>query len=182
MHTSVVDEDALRGAHAAPIISTGPPIERNPTVNTPAAQQLQSPAAPVAHPGKGYLQDIEARTLANDDFRRVLYTSRYCQLVVMSLQPTEDIGEEVHQLDQFFRFEAGTGSVVLDGVAEPVRHGVAVLVPAGIRHNIVNTGTTPLKLYTIYAPPSHRDGVVHHTRADADGDDEHFDLQTTELV
>ena len=115
-------------------------------MNSPEARQLEAPTAPDGHPGKGYLQDIEVRTLANDDFRRVLYTSRYCQLVVMSLQPTEDIGEEMHQLDQFFRFEAGTGSVVLDGVAEPVRHGVAVLVPAGVRHNIVNTGTTPLKL------------------------------------
>ncbi|MDP3501188.1 MAG: cupin domain-containing protein [Myxococcales bacterium] len=151
-------------------------------MNTPAAQQLQSPPAAVARPGKGFLQDLEVRTLANEDFRRVLYTSRYCQLVVMSLRPGEDIGEEEHQLDQFFRFEAGTGSVVLDGAPEPVRHGVAVLVPAGVRHNIVNTGATPLKLSTLYAPPSHRDGVVHHTRADATGDDEHFDLQTTEFV
>jgi len=153
-------------------------------MNNPEAQQIkpsERPAEP-ARAGKGYLQDIEVRTLANDDFRRVLYTARHCQLVVMSFLPKEDIGEEVHQVDQFFRFEAGSGTVVIDGSPEPVRHGVAIIVPAGARHNIINSGTTPLKLYTVYAPPNHRDAVVHHTRADADADHEHFDSQTTELV
>lgn len=154
-------------------------------MNNPEAQRIEPsnvPAAPAKHAGKGYLQDIEARTLANTDFRRVLYTAKHCQLVVMALLPKEDLGEEVHQLDQFFRFEAGTGEVVLEGKSEPVREGVGVIVPAGTRHNIINTGATPLKLYTIYAPPNHRDGVVHHTRADADADHEHFDLKTTEVV
>jgi len=153
-------------------------------MNNPEAQQIkpsERPAEP-ARAGKGYLQDIEVRTLANDDFRRVLYTARHCQLVVMPLLPKEDIGEEVHQVLQYFRLEAGSGTVVIDGSPEPVRHGVAIIVPAGARHNIINSGTTPLKLYTVYAPPNHRDAVVHHTRADADADHEHFDSQTTELV
>jgi mannose-6-phosphate isomerase-like protein (cupin superfamily) len=131
---------------------------------------------------KGYMKDIEERTLANSEFRHVLYTAKHLQLVVMSILPGEDIGEEVHSLDQFFRFESGTGTVVMDGRSEPVRDGIAVVVPAGTRHNIVNSGPVPLKLYTLYAPPNHRDGVVHHTRADALADSEHFDSQTTEVV
>lgn len=129
---------------------------------------------------KGYVQDIEAIAIGNDDFRRVLYTARNCQLVVMSLKPDEDIGAEVHQLDQFFRVEAGSGEAVLDGVRTAIRAGSAVVVPAGAKHNIINTGREPLKLYTIYAPPNHRDGVTHHTRADAEADTEHFDGKTSE--
>ena len=183
MHDRPGDGAAPGRADLAPIISTGASTESEHAMNAPEAQQPSPPATgPAAHVVKGYLQDIETRTLANADFRRVLYTAKHCQLVVMSLLPKEDIGEEVHQLDQFFRFEAGTGTVVLEGTSEPVRAGVAVIVPAGTRHNIVNTGTTPLKLYTLYAPPNHRDGVVHHTRADADADHEHFDLKTTEVV
>jgi mannose-6-phosphate isomerase-like protein (cupin superfamily) len=98
----------------------------------------------------------------------------------MSLQPQEEIGAEVHKLDQFFLVEEGSGQAVLDGVKTAIRAGFAVLVPAGARHNIVNTGTEPLKLYTLYAPPNHRDGVVHHTRADAEADTEEFDGKTTE--
>jgi mannose-6-phosphate isomerase-like protein (cupin superfamily) len=129
---------------------------------------------------KGYVQDIESVAIGNDDFRRVLYTARNCQLVVMALKPQEDIGAEVHKLDQFFRVEQGQGEAVLDGVKTAIKAGYAVVVPAGARHNIINTGTEPLKLYTIYSPPNHRDGVVHHTRADAEADTEHFDGQTSE--
>lgn len=129
---------------------------------------------------KGYVRDIEAIAIGNDDFRRVLYTARSCQLVVMALKPGEDIGAEVHRLDQFFRVEQGRGEAVLDGVRTVIQAGSAVVVPAGAKHNIVNTGTEPLKLYTIYAPPNHRDGVVHHTRADAEADTEHFDGATSE--
>jgi mannose-6-phosphate isomerase-like protein (cupin superfamily) len=129
---------------------------------------------------KGYVQDIEAIAIRNENFRRVLYTAKHCQLVVMALKPNEEIGAEVHTLDQFFRVEQGTGEAVLDGVRTPLRAGYAVIVPAGAKHNIVNTGTEPLKLYTLYAPPNHRDGVIHPTRAEAEADTEHFDGKTSE--
>jgi mannose-6-phosphate isomerase-like protein (cupin superfamily) len=129
---------------------------------------------------KGFVQNIEDLASRNDEFRKVLYTAKSCQLVLMTLKPQEEIGAEVHQLDQFFRVEEGRGEAVLDGVRTPIRAGFAVLVPAGSRHNIVNTGSEPLKLYTLYAPPNHRDGVVHHTRADAESDTEHFDGKTSE--
>ena len=129
---------------------------------------------------KGYVQDIDSVTVKNDAFRQVLYTAKHCQLVVMALKPKEEIGAEVHQLDQFFRVEAGTGEAVLDGVRTAISAGSALLVPAGANHNIINTGSVPLKLYTIYAPPEHRDGVIHRTRADAEADNEHFDGKTTE--
>ena len=129
---------------------------------------------------KGFVQDIEALATENDDFRRVLYTAKNCQLVVMSLKPREEIGAEVHHLDQFFRVEEGTGQAILDGVRTAIRAGSAVVVPAGANHNIINTGGVALKLYTIYAPPNHRDGVVHHTREEAEADNEHFDGKTTE--
>ncbi len=129
---------------------------------------------------KGYVQDIEGIATENEAFRRVLYTARHCQLVVMALKPREEIGAEVHKLDQFFRVEQGSGEAVLDGVRTAIRAGFAVVVPAGARHNIINTGAEPLKLYTIYSPPNHRDGVVHHTRADAEADTEHFDGKTSE--
>ena len=129
---------------------------------------------------KGYVQDIESIATGNNDFRRVLYTAQNCQLVVMSLKPQEDIGAEVHKLDQFFRVEAGRGEAELNGVRTAIQAGYAVIVPAGARHNIINTGPEPLKLYTLYAPPNHRDGVVHHTRADAQADTEHFDGKTSE--
>ena len=124
---------------------------------------------------KGFVQDIEDLAVKNDEFRRVLYTAKHCQLVVMALKPKEEIGAEVHTLDQFFRVEAGTGEAILDGVRTAIRAGFAVVVPAGANHNIINTGSVPLKLYTLYAPPNHRDGVVHHTRVDAEADNEHFD-------
>jgi mannose-6-phosphate isomerase-like protein (cupin superfamily) len=98
----------------------------------------------------------------------------------MALKPGEEIGAEVHKSDQFFRVEEGSGEVVLNGTRTAVRAGFAVIVPGGATHNIINTGTVPLKLYTLYAPPNHRDGVVHHTRAEAEADNEHFDGKTTE--
>ena len=129
---------------------------------------------------KGYVQDIERVAVKNEEFRRVLYTAKNCQLVVMALKPKGEIGMEVHTLDQFFRVEEGTGEAVLDGVRTPIRAGFAVLVPAGTNHNIINTGSAPLKLYTLYAPPNHRDAVVHHTHDEAEADSEHFDGKTTE--
>ncbi len=129
---------------------------------------------------KGFVQNIEGLAVQNDDFRQVLYTAQNCQLVLMALQPAEEIGAEVHTLDQFFRVEEGTGEAVLDGVRMGISAGFAVLVPAGAKHNIINTGTVALKLYTLYAPPNHRDGVIHHTRAAAEADDEQFDGKTTE--
>ena len=129
---------------------------------------------------KGFVQDIESLAVGNRDFRRVLYTAKHCQLVLMSLEPKGEIGMEVHKLDQFFRVESGTGEAILDGVRTPIRPGFAIVVPAGANHNIVNTGSTPLKLYTLYAPPNHRDQVVHATRSDAEADSEHFDGKTSE--
>lgn len=129
---------------------------------------------------KGFVEDIEALAAGNVDFRRVLYTAKSCQLVLMALQPGEAIGAEVHTLDQFFRVEEGSGESVIDGVRTPIRAGFALIIPAGANHNIINTGSGPMKLYTLYAPPNHRDGVVHHTRQDAEADSEHFDGMTTE--
>ena len=129
---------------------------------------------------KGFVHDIEHLAIKNSDFRRVLYTAKHCQLVLMALKPKEEIGAELHKLDQFFRVEQGTGEAVLDGVRTTIKAGFAVLVPAGAKHNIINTGSVPLKLYTLYAPPNHRDGVVHHTRKEAEADMEHFNGKTTE--
>ena len=129
---------------------------------------------------KGFVKDIEGLAIKNSDFRQVLYTAQHCQLVLMALKPTEEIGAEVHTLDQFFRVEEGTGEAILDGVRTPLKAGFAVVVPAGAMHNIINTGNVPLKLYTLYSPPNHRDGVVHKTRADAEADNEHFDGKITE--
>jgi len=129
---------------------------------------------------KGFVQNIEGLAVKNDKFRQVLYTAKNSQLVLMSLKPQEDIGAEIHKVDQFFRVEEGSGEAVLNGARTPIQAGFAVLVPAGVNHNIVNTGTVSLKLYTLYAPPNHRDHVIHETRADAEGDTEHFDGKTTE--
>ena len=129
---------------------------------------------------KAFIGNIETMTVDNTDFRRVLYTATNCQLVVMSLDVQGDIGEEVHHLDQCFRVEQGSGAAVLDGVRTEIGAGTAIVVPAGTKHNIMNTGAVPMKLYTLYAPPNHRDGVVHQTRAAADADREHFDGRTTE--
>lgn len=129
----------------------------------------------------GYIINIEKTAKENTNFRRVLYTAKYSQLVVMSLRPGEEIGEEVHLLDQFIRVEAGEGLAVLNGKEEKIEDGFAIVVPAGAKHNIVNTsGEKEMKLYTIYSPPNHRDGVIHKTKEEAIQDDEEFDGKTSE--
>jgi mannose-6-phosphate isomerase-like protein (cupin superfamily) len=130
---------------------------------------------------KGFVDDIEDLTEENTDFRRVLYTGKRMQLVLMALPPGEEIGEEVHDdRDQFFRVEEGEGEVWIDGTRTTIESDTAIVVPAGARHNVRNTGDEPLKLYTIYAPPEHADGTVHVTKADALASTEHFDGKTTE--
>lgn len=130
---------------------------------------------------KGFIDDIEQRTLGNSDFRRVVYTSKELQLVLMAIPAGDEIGEEVHlDVSQFFRFEAGQGEVWIDGVCHSVAANHAVVVPAGARHNVKATGADPLRLYTIYSPPEHIDGTVHKTRADAKAAHEHFDGRTSE--
>ncbi len=131
---------------------------------------------------KGFTDNIEKSTLENNNFRKVLYTGKYSQLVLMSLKPGEEIGAEVHEdTDQFFRFERGEGKVVIDENETPVSDGSAVIVPAGSQHNVVNTSPEEdLKLYTIYSPAHHKDGIIHNTKEEAEADDEHFDGQTTE--
>ena len=131
---------------------------------------------------KGYVTTIEKETEKNADFRHVLYTGKHSQLVLMSLKPGEEIGEETHaDVDQFFRFERGEGKVTIDGVEHSVKDGDAVIVPAGARHNVINTSKRAnLKLYTIYSPPEHQDGVVRHTKKEAMASEEHFDGRITE--
>lgn len=130
---------------------------------------------------KGFADDIETLTLENTDFRRVLYTGHNLQLVLMTLQPGEEIGAEVHDdRDQFFRIEEGTGKITIDETVHIVRADDAVIVPQGARHNVQCTGSGPLKLYTIYGPPEHIDGTVHKTCDDAKASHEHFDGRTTE--
>ncbi|MGP8070390.1 MAG: cupin domain-containing protein [Candidatus Bathyarchaeia archaeon] len=131
---------------------------------------------------KGYVTHLERETEKNADFRHVLYTGKHSQLVLMCLKPGEEIGEETHEdHDQFFRFEGGEGKVIIDGVEHRVKDGNGVIVPAGARHNVVNTSKRAnLRLYTIYSPPEHQDGVVRHTKKDAIASEEHFDGRTTE--
>jgi len=130
---------------------------------------------------KGYKDNIEKLTEENNDFRRVLYTAEHSQLVLMTLIPGEDIGEEVHgENDQFFRFESGTGKVIINDTTYEVGAGDAVIVPQGAKHNIINTGETKLKLYTIYSPAHHQDGIVRATKIEAEATEEEFDGTTTE--
>ena len=131
---------------------------------------------------RGYLVHLEKHTLKNANFRQVLYTAKHSQLVLMSLRPGEEIGEEVHEsIDQFFRFEAGEGLVVIDGVPRRVRDGDGAIVPAGARHNVINTSQKEdLRLYTIYSPPEHQDRVVRRTKADAEAQPEEYDGKTSE--
>jgi mannose-6-phosphate isomerase-like protein (cupin superfamily) len=130
---------------------------------------------------RGFIGDIENRTEANQDFRHVLYTGPHMQLVLMSLNPGEEIGEEVHEsTDQFFRVEEGKGEVSIDGRRTQIESDDAIVIPAGARHNIRNVGDKPLKLYTLYAPPQHEDGTVHRTKQDAERLEEHFAGKTTE--
>jgi mannose-6-phosphate isomerase-like protein (cupin superfamily) len=128
---------------------------------------------------KGYVANIEEVTTENTDYRRVLYTGEHSQLVVMSLDPGVEIGEEVHELDQFIRIEAGSGKAILNETEEyDIEDDWAVIIPAGVKHNFINTGDEPMKLYSIYSPAEHKDGVVQPTKADEK--EEHFDGVTTE--
>jgi mannose-6-phosphate isomerase-like protein (cupin superfamily) len=131
---------------------------------------------------KGFKSNIERDTLKNRNFRKVLYTGKHMQLVLMSLKAGEDIGEEIHRdNDQFFRFEGGTGKCVIDGNKYNVKNGDVVIVPAGAKHNIINTNSKEdLKIYTIYAPAHHKDGVVRATKEDAEKNSPEFDGKTTE--
>lgn len=131
---------------------------------------------------KGFTINLEEATLSNKYFRKVLYTAKHSQLVLMSIKPGEDIGEEVHQLDQFIRCEAGEGKSIIDGIEHQLRDGYVVIIPSGALHNIVNTSKTEdLKLYTVYSPANHRDGIIHETREDAVKDEEeHFDGKVSE--
>jgi len=131
---------------------------------------------------KGYIINIEKETLENENFRKVLYTGHHSQLVLMSLKPQEEIGMEVHpDNDQFFRFESGEGKVIIDGNEYEVRDGFAVVVPSGAQHNVINTSTTEsLKLYTIYSPAHHKDGIIRATKEEAEANEAEFDGITTE--
>lgn len=134
---------------------------------------------------KGYIKNIEEETLLNNSFRKVLYTGEHSQLVVMSLLPGEDIGKEIHEYnDQFIRIESGSGIAYIDGVETPVEDDYAIVIPAGSEHNVTNTGDTVMKLYTVYGPAEHLDGVVHETREIAeerhDSGLDHFDGVVTE--
>lgn len=130
---------------------------------------------------KGYYGNIEELTIKNNDFRQVLYTAKHCQLVLMALPVGGEIGAEVHEEnDQFFRFEAGKGKVVVDDNEYTVGDGDAIIVPAGANHNVINVGDEPLKLYTIYSPAHHKDGIVRATREEAEANEEDFDGVTTE--
>lgn len=123
----------------------------------------------------GFITNIESATRENGYFRKVLFTSGHMQLVVMCLKPNEDIGEEVHQLDQFIRIEVGTGKAILNGETSELSDGSVVIIPAGTKHNIINSGEGDMKLYTVYAPPNHKDGTIHQTKKDALADDEHYE-------
>lgn len=131
---------------------------------------------------KGFKSNIEKDTIKNKNFRKVLYTSAYSQLVLMSIKPKEEIGSEVHQEnDQFLRFEGGTGRVVVDDSKYTVKDGDAVVIPAGARHNVINTSATEdLKIYTIYSPPHHKDQIVRKTKEEAEANDQEFDSKMTE--
>ena len=131
---------------------------------------------------KGFNIGIEKATIENDNFRKVLYTSKHSQLVLMSLLPKEEIGLETHpDNDQFFRFEAGVGEVHIDAEVYTIKDGDAVVVPAGSKHNIINTSSTlPLKMYTIYSPPHHKDGIVRAIKEEAVDVEEEYEGVTTE--
>ncbi len=133
---------------------------------------------------KGFKSNIEKDTLKNKNFRKVLYTSKHSQLVVMSLKPKEEIGAETHpENDQFIRFEGGRGRVEIDGNKYSVKDGDAVIIPAGAKHNVINTSASePLSLYTIYAPPHHKDQIVRKTKEEAEANDKEFDGKTTEKM
>jgi mannose-6-phosphate isomerase-like protein (cupin superfamily) len=131
---------------------------------------------------KGFKSNIEKDALKNTNFRKVLYTSKHLQVVLMSLKPGEEIGAEIHKtIDQFFRFESGKGKCIIDGNEYNVENGDAIVVPAGSKHNVINTDTgKELKMYTIYTPPNHQDGIINRTKKDSEMNDVEFDGKTTE--
>lgn len=130
---------------------------------------------------KGFTANIEKLTLENTNFRKVLYTDKNTQLVLMSLLKGEDIGEEIHDVDQFLRIEQGTGTAILNGISHPLEDGSVVIVPAGTKHNVINSDQDEMKIYTLYMPPHHKDGVVHKTKVEAEADTtDFFDGKTTE--
>jgi mannose-6-phosphate isomerase-like protein (cupin superfamily) len=130
---------------------------------------------------QGYIINIDKATEENTNFRKVLYTGKNSQLVLMSLKPGEEIGEEIHELDQFIRVEEGKGIAVLDGIEHQIEDGSAVVIPAGCKHNVINGNEEDMKLYTVYSPPEHKDGIIHESREVAMADpDDHFDGKTTE--
>ena len=131
---------------------------------------------------KGFKDNIEKSTTENSNFRKVLYTGKNCQLVLMSLKPKEEIGLETHpDNDQFFRFEEGEGKCIIDGNEYVVGDGVAVIVPSGAKHNVINTSDSKeLKMYTIYSPPHHKDGILRKTKKEAEANEADFDGRTTE--
>lgn len=130
---------------------------------------------------KGYVTNIEKLSLENTNFRKVLYTDKKSQLVLMSLLAGEEISEEVHDVDQFLRIEKGTGRAILSDIPHDLADGSVIIVPAGTKHNVINTGDSEMKLYTLYMPPHHRDGVVHKTKAQGEADtSDIFDGKTTE--
>ena len=143
----------------ATMIGATAAFSRNVVTTTP-------PAAPA---DSAYVVNIEQATLANNNFRRVLFTASHMQLVLMTLQPGEDIGMEVHEKgDQFIRVEAGNGSAILNGVTHPLQDGTSVVIPQGVEHNVINTGNTPLRMYVLYSPPEHPVGTVHRTKQEAE--------------
>jgi mannose-6-phosphate isomerase-like protein (cupin superfamily) len=180
---------AVAGLSAPPVLGAHSPAEPSTIAEAlRAAKQAEAPRnghhaqkeATMDH----YLTDIEEATVKNDNFRKVLFTAEHSQLVLMSLKPGEEIGEETHELDQFIRIEAGRGAARLNGKDYPVQDGSALVIPAGTRHNVINTGKDePLKLYTLYSPPEHKDGTVHRTKQEAEADkDDHFDGKTTAML
>ncbi len=126
---------------------------------------------------RGYILNIEKETLSNSLYRKVLFTTEHSQLVLMSIEPGDEIGEEIHDLDQFIRLEQGTAEVLLDDETHTLTADMAVVIPKGTKHNLTNTGTEPLKLYSLYTPPEHRFDVVHQTKEDES--EEHFDGRTS---
>jgi mannose-6-phosphate isomerase-like protein (cupin superfamily) len=179
-----VSHDTKNGAHKAGSHDAKVAAPKPLTRTGVTMQKVSEDKKPGAHTTvkKGFVADIEEETKKNMDFRRVLYTGKNCQLVLMRLKPMEDIGMETHDdVDQFFRFEEGEGAVVIDGRKHAVKDGGGVIVPCGAEHNVINTSkTSDLKLYTIYSPPEHMDKVVRKTKLEALAKEEHFDGKTTE--
>jgi len=153
-----------------------------PSVDTNSIEMKEASKEPPQDKSlKGFVTNIEEDTTKNTNFRKVLYTGKNSQLVLMSLKPKEDIGDEIHDVDQFFRIDSGSGKVIINGKEHKVSDGFAFVIPAGAKHNVINDGTENLKLYSIYSPPHHVDGIVHKTKAEALADKtDKYEGKTTE--